>query len=310
MITTVTLNPMLDKTVRVHGIVRGGITRATDTGMVVGGKGINVSRQLRMLGMETIAAGFAGGEIGTMLERLLDAEPLRHAFVRVAGMTREGVTYLDDEGVMTGVFEPPHDVTPEEVGRLVAQCLEHGKESRWVACCGSSPAPAADDAYARIIRAMRACGVSTALDSYGTPLRTGMEALPDLVKVNRHEWESTFDDRLDSEGAIVKLLRAQRARGIRVAILTDGAAPCYMAAGDQLWKAVAPQVHTVNATGSGDAMLAAILYGLEQHWEAGRCLMFGVAAGTANASVWEVASATRSAIDALVPQVLCTQLSQ
>ena len=56
-------------------------------------------------------------------------------------------------------------------------------------------------------------------------------------------------------------------------------------------------------------MLAAILYGLEQRWEAGRCLMSGVAAGAANAGVWEVATATRSAIDALVPQVLCMQIS-
>jgi len=308
VITTVTLNPMLDKTVRVHGIVRGGIMRATGMDVVVGGKGINVSRQLRMLGMETTATGFLGGEIGTMLGRLMDAESLCHAFVRVEGMTREGVTYLDDDGVMTALFEPPHAVTAEEVDRLVAQCGQLAAGSRWIACCGSSPATAADRAYGEIIRMARERGVATALDSYGTPLRMAMEAGPTLVKVNRHEWEQTFGDRLDSEPAILALLGAQRRRGIDVMVLTDGDAPCYMAAGDHKWKALPPRMRAVNATGSGDSMLAAMLFGLEQGWPPARWFAFGVAAGAANASVRDVARSTRSAIDDVVPMVGCTQL--
>ncbi|MCC6398234.1 MAG: 1-phosphofructokinase, partial [Bacteroidetes bacterium] len=46
MITTVTLNPMLDKTVEVDRLIPGGIARAKRVGMIVGGKGVNVSRQL------------------------------------------------------------------------------------------------------------------------------------------------------------------------------------------------------------------------------------------------------------------------
>ena len=39
MILTVTLNPMLDKTVEVENLTRGRIHRATHVGMVVGGRG-------------------------------------------------------------------------------------------------------------------------------------------------------------------------------------------------------------------------------------------------------------------------------
>ena len=49
-IATVTLNPMLDKTVTVPSLRRGSIHRAQGIGMVVGGKGVNVSRQLLHLG--------------------------------------------------------------------------------------------------------------------------------------------------------------------------------------------------------------------------------------------------------------------
>ena len=143
MITTVTLNPMLDKTVSVDGVRRGAVSRASGVSMVVGGKGVNVSRQLRRLGEETVATGFVGGEIGSMLERLLDGEGIPHSFVRIAGMTREGVTYLEPDGTMTSVFEPPGRVTAPEAEHLLEECRALAGNSDWVVCSGSSPSPEA-----------------------------------------------------------------------------------------------------------------------------------------------------------------------
>ena len=64
MIVTITLNPMLDKTVYIERLERGAIHRAQRMEMVAGGKGISVSRQLKHLGLKTIATGFLGGEGG------------------------------------------------------------------------------------------------------------------------------------------------------------------------------------------------------------------------------------------------------
>ena len=71
MVTTVTLNPMLDKTIYVDRVERGAIHRASKMEMVAGGKGINVSRQLKHLGIKTVATGFLGGEVGSIVSRLL-----------------------------------------------------------------------------------------------------------------------------------------------------------------------------------------------------------------------------------------------
>ena len=119
MITTVTLNPMLDKTVYVDTIRRGEVQRASKIETVVGGKGVNVSRQLRRLGMQNVATGFVGGEVGTLIERLLDEEGIAHDFVRIAGMTREGVTYRESDGTATAIFEPSHKVTRRETEQLL-----------------------------------------------------------------------------------------------------------------------------------------------------------------------------------------------
>ena len=308
MITTVTLNPMLDKTVFVTGIRHGAIVRATGIDMVVGGKGVNVSRQLSRLGIPTVATGFLGGEIGDLLERLLDQEGLRHRFVRVAGMTREGVTYLDEAGVMTSIFEPPHAATAEDAGELETICAELARDSTWVVCCGSSPSPAADLVYRNLIVNVRAAGKRTALDSYGAPLRAGIDAVPDLLKINRHEYEQTSGKNARTEPEVLAALDTLRGAGIRCVVLTDGDRAVYAAEGASVWKVDPPSITSVNPTGSGDSMLAGMLFGMEQGWEMPAWLSFGVAAGAANAAVREVSASSRTAIDALLDRIRPQQL--
>ena len=308
MITTVTLNPMLDKTVRLQRVAVGRITRAEQVSSIVGGKGVNVARQLHRLGCPTQATGVWGGEVGAQLERLLTAEGVRHHFVPIGGMTREGVTYLDAEGVMTCVFEPPHTITPVEADALLAQCRTLLSDSAWLACCGSSPAAASDHVYADLVREARARGVRSALDTYGLPLRLALEELPDVVKVNRDEYQSTLGVTLDLEHHIVHALRMLAERGIGLAICTDGPRPCYAASRSGCWKITPPPVTTVNPTGSGDSMLAGILYGLSRGWDEPKSVCFGAAAGAANAAVWDVSSVSMENIVAFLPAVSVVEL--
>jgi 1-phosphofructokinase family hexose kinase len=308
MITTVTLNPMLDKTVRLPRIIVGGITRATGVEAIVGGKGVNVARQLARLGCAVQATGLWGGEIGNQLDRLLIGEDIAHDFVRIAGMTREGVTYLDADGVMTSVFEPPHDVTAEEVRALMAHCFGLVRSSEWMVCCGSSPCTACDTVYADLLRHARANGIRTALDTYGTPLRLALDALPDLLKVNRDEYQNTIGVSLEAESHTVDALLTLVEQGVGLAVLTDGSRPCYAASLSGCWKITPPSVASVNPTGSGDSMLAGILYGLSRGWDTPKCVSFGAAAGAANASAWDVSSASLEDIVALLPRVSIAEI--
>ncbi len=303
MITTVTLNPMLDKTVTVDGLRRGAVSRASGVSVVVGGKGVNVSRQLRLLGEETVATGFIGGEIGSMLERLLDGEGIAHSFVRIAGMTREGVTYLEPDGTMTSVFEPPHPVSPAEAGRLLEECRALAGKSDWVVCSGSSPSRAADDVFRAIVAECRARGIPVVLDSYGDALARGVESVPDFLKPNREEFEQTFGTRLSGPSDLIAAARRLVARGARYSLITDGPRPFAAADSGGAWIVTPPRVESVNPTGSGDSMIAGILYGLRQSWPFADCLGFGAAAGAANARVREVAHASREDIELLLTEV-------
>jgi 1-phosphofructokinase family hexose kinase len=298
MITTLTLNPMLDKTVYVEAVRPGKIVRASKMEYVVGGKGINVSRQLQRLGSDTLAIGFAGGEIGALLNRLLDQEGISHGFVRVAGMTREGVTYRDRSNLQTSIFEPPHHVSVEEVDALLSLCRSLAGKSSWFVCSGSSPSPEADEVFREVIVMAHEAGIPSVLDSYGNAFQRALSAVPVLVKPNKDEYEQTFGKPLktdaDFQSALDSLLRI----GIAYCIITAGSSPFYAATREGMWKVTPPTVKAVNPTGSGDSMVAGLLFGLARGWDFERCLRFGAAAGVANAAVWDVAASSREQIEA------------
>ena len=64
MIFTLTLNPAMDKTVVIDNLTPGGVNRIQSLRVDVGGKGINVSKCLKALGCQSIAAAFWGGAAG------------------------------------------------------------------------------------------------------------------------------------------------------------------------------------------------------------------------------------------------------
>jgi tagatose 6-phosphate kinase len=299
---------MLDKTVEVDAIHRGKIHRSARAGCVVGGKGVNVSRQLSKLGCPTLATGFLGGEIGTMLERLMEAEGIPHEFVRIAGMTREGVTYREPDGSWTAIFEPPHPVSEDESTRLFEKCKGLLDRSSWMVCSGSSPAANADRLFGEIIAEAKRKGVATFLDSYGPPFLEGLAKKPTVVKVNRDEYQQSLGNRPLEDAGFIDALQGMSQRGIRTCLITDGSRPCYALGEGSIWKVFPPQVEAVNATGSGDSMVAGILFGLRERWPFDRCLRFGAAAGAANARKWEVADSSIQEIAALENRILVEQL--
>ncbi len=297
MVTTVTLNPMLDKTITVDGL-RPGVTRASRVEAVVGGKGVNVARQLRRLGIPSLATGLRGGEIGEMLDRLLDEEGLPHAFFRIGGLTREGVTYRSRDGGITAVFEPAHPVTAGEAEAFVSWFTSrHLRGPSWIVCSGSSPSTTCDGVYRAILQAAAARGVKTVLDSYGAAFEQGLDSRPTLVKPNRHEFEQTFGTVVEGEAGSIKAVKHLLERA-ELVIMTDGAAPCYAGSASGIWRVAAPPLPApVNPTGSGDSLVAATLTGLLRGWPFEEAVRFGAAAGAANASVWTVADSPPEEIE-------------
>ena len=120
LIVTVTLNAAIDRTLTVPNFQLGQRHRASEGLTLAGGKGINVARALKRLGVPVVATGLAGGRTGTRIVEELTGEAILNDFVRIA----RRVADLDggrrpDERRYTEINEWGPHVRPEELDMLL-----------------------------------------------------------------------------------------------------------------------------------------------------------------------------------------------
>src|SRR5207237_1600403 len=95
LIVTVTLNAAIDRTLQVPNFQRGQRHRASESLTLAGGKGINVARALKELGVPVVATGLAGGRTGTRIVEDLTTEGILNDFVRIGGESRTSTAVVD-----------------------------------------------------------------------------------------------------------------------------------------------------------------------------------------------------------------------
>lgn len=88
MIYTVTMNPALEFVSEVSNFEFDKNNISDFDLMLPAGKGINVSRVLKQLGLPTVATGFAGGFTGEFVEDWLRREDIKSEFIRIDDNTR------------------------------------------------------------------------------------------------------------------------------------------------------------------------------------------------------------------------------
>ena len=94
MITTICLNPCFDKTVEMDELKLGEVNRIRRLRRDAGGKGMNVAVVAQRLGLEVQCIGTMGNDGATQLSEMMDAEGLKHRFLRVPGRVRTNLKLL------------------------------------------------------------------------------------------------------------------------------------------------------------------------------------------------------------------------
>src|SRR5436309_11597161 len=118
MIVTVTLNAAIDRTLTVPNFQRGQRHRASAGVTLAGGKGINVARALKLLGVPVVATGLVGGTTGTRIVEELTREAILNDFVHIEGESRTSTAVVDPTGgTYTEINEWGPPVRPEECVR-------------------------------------------------------------------------------------------------------------------------------------------------------------------------------------------------
>lgn len=282
MIYTVTFNPSLDYYVKVNNLKGGLVNRTANEKLTVGGKGVNVSLQLKELGDETLALGFVAGFTGKAILAELSRLGLNHDFLPVAGQSRINVKIKSN--TETDINGTGAEVTADDVAKLARKLKKLLKSGDWLTVSGSVPPSLGNGAYADFLSRLKSVkGVNLVVDASGRLLTETLVHKPFLIKPNIYELCEIFGippthDTREIAGCARRLQKL----GARNVIVSMGSGGAVMTTETQQAMYVrAARGQLVNSVGAGDSMVAGFIHEYIETGNYFKALNFATAAGSA-----------------------------
>jgi fructose-1-phosphate kinase PfkB-like protein len=325
-VVTVTVNPAVDVFVPVELLQPGSLHRISGMVQQPGGKGINVAKALRALGVPAVATGFLGGNRGRWIREALHQAGLVEAFVEIDGETRMNIKITEGSGRLTelnaagpALADADWAALEEQIEALTetATSAEAGTAANGsiradsaglgpavLALCGNLPQAAPADWYRRQIERAKRRGVPTVLDASGVALIEGVKAGPDLIKPNLRELADLVGTPLPTPEAALRAARSvMEKHGVGAVVVSMGGDGLVAAVGETAWRVEVPRVTVVSAVGAGDTVIAGLLHALRGGLAWPESLRFAAAAGTAAVRKGGNQQPDPSEISNLLPQV-------
>ena len=304
MIITVTMNPAIDKTVDLGHMVHGGLNRVKNVIMDAGGKGINVSKTIKELGGETIATGFIGGTGGILIKRVLEEQGIEADFVEIKSEIRTNLKVVEADGNVTEFNEPGPLVTEAELEQLFEKLLSYANKDTLFVLAGSIPNGVDKTVYKTLTQKLKEKEAKVFVDADGELFIHALEAGPDIIKPNRHELEEYFhkDYRVDEE-ELISMGQQILERGIGMLAVSLGQLGALFMTKDQVLRCPGLKVEAHSTVGAGDAMVAAISYGLNMKLSLAECSKLGVAVSAGAVTTQGTKPPKRELVDELLKRV-------
>lgn len=261
MITTLTPNPSLDRTLHVSRLERGEVLGVSSSTVESAGKGINVARALHRGGLDVTAVLPVGGVDGNQLEQGLAESGIEYRTVEITGSTRTNITVIESDGTVTKLNEPGPAMVESEVAALQRLAMSTAGPGEWLAMCGSLPPACPPDFYARLVQAGDEAGMRVAVDASGPALASAVEKAPHLIKPNLAEFRELVGSRVETLGEVVEASTRLLEAGVGTVLVSLGRRGAILADPEVVLYGFAELDEIGNTVGAGDAFLAGYLAG-------------------------------------------------
>ena len=277
-VATITLNAAYDLVGRLSRIEIGEVNTVETLGLFPAGKGINVAKVLKDLGVEVAVGGFLGEDNVGDFETLFKKQGLEDKFHRVAGKTRINVKITETEADVSDLNFLGYQITPEAWQQFTADSLAYCQNFGIVAVCGSLPRGVSPELFADWLNQLHQAGVKVVLDSSNAALTAGLKAHPWLVKPNHRELEAWIGHPLNSLDEIIAAAKKLKAEGIANVIISMGENGSLWLNDQAVIQAQPPKCENVVSTvGAGDSMVAGLIFGIEKGLSQAETLAFASA---------------------------------
>lgn len=284
-VLTVTLNPAIDMRYNVKNLRLGNINRTQGIEKNAGGKGINVSRIIKLLGGDILATGIVGGFTGKLFLKKLNKNSIKNNFLESEYETRTCIAIIDEkiDGITEILESGKGDI--EVCNLFIKKYLEILEDKEIKVICGSGSLLKGIDplVYNILIEEGNKRGIKFILDTSGSTLLKGIEAKPFLIKPNQEELEDILGRKLNSIEEIAEAARELMKKGAENVMVTLGGAGALLVTLERAYRGTFPKVKIKNTVGSGDSTIGGFAYALSQGKDLAECFRLGIACGTTNA---------------------------
>lgn len=281
MITTVTLNPAIDKTLTIEQFEINKVNRVSSISEGLGGKGLNVSKVLNYLKTENRAIGFIGERNYTRIQHLNKDYPIEMDFVLVDANTRTNTKIIDPyHQNTTDINEAGFEVTSTHISQMKKLISTYSLISEFMIFSGSVCKGIDQDTYLDLLKTVKET-CKLVIDIDGEMLKVSLKASPFLIKPNIDELEKLVNKTLATKEEIVtecrKLINEYH---ISYILVSCGEKGSLLVSENICLEANALKVEVVSTVGAGDSMLAAFIAKYSQTKDINSSLQYGACAGS------------------------------
>ena len=266
MITTVTLNPAIDKVVEVNELTLGQVHRVSNQVVSLGGKSINVARILTGLSCKTKAVCYLGEKNIGEIEALSKEDSIELDPIMLEGITRTNTKLVEPDKSYrtTDINEIGFSVNEEQLNAMTKLISDCADASDYLVVSGSLP-QGVHVSYYKELALNLGSQTKVIIDADGEILMAAMEGSPFLIKPNIHELESAVGRTLENDADIIEVCKELiTTYGITYILVSLGDKGSILVGASLVLIAEAMKVQVVSTVGAGDSMLAGFIYGLSE----------------------------------------------
>ncbi|MCB5237407.1 1-phosphofructokinase family hexose kinase [Niallia circulans] len=258
MIYTITLNPAIDRLIKIKGtLTKKRTNRAHQVEYDLGGKGLHVSNVLTKFNMENKALGYIGETNRPLMENILAKKNIcHHLLVEDGASTRECIVVMDDTNAGSlMITENGFHVSKENHSKLIDFLHQFLTEKDIVVIAGSMPPNYTIAQLLEIINTIKNKKCFIACDLSGEALAAVVDMGINFIKPNQYEVEVLFQN---NQTTLIQKIK-ELAIKIDYVVVSLGKDGSYVAHKDNLYQVTSPTVEERNDTGAGDVFVGSFI---------------------------------------------------